>query len=227
MSPAVQIALWWLAFAGSHMVMSHPPVRSALARRLGEPPFLGLYSLVSFATFVPLVSTYFAHRETRAVSLSVLATVPGTGWLTMALMVFALVLVVLGLTQPSPALIGAPGASGDARGVLRITRNPLFTGIAIFAVAHLLVNHTALDRAFFGGLLGFSVIGTAHQDWRKRMTGGEAMRRFYEETSFLPFAAIVAGRNRLEPRELLGAGLAAALALFAVVFFWLHDWLFG
>jgi len=37
------------SFVAAHFVLSHP-LRGALVRRLGEQGFLGLYSLVSFAT---------------------------------------------------------------------------------------------------------------------------------------------------------------------------------
>jgi uncharacterized membrane protein len=93
---------------------------------------------------------------------------------------------------------------------------------AIWGAAHLLVSHTDLDRAFFGGLLVYSLLGSAHQEWRKRREAGDALRRFYEETSFLPFVAIATGRNRLEIRELPVAGIAIAAAVYVVIFVFHH-----
>ena len=66
MSPLTTIVLLWLGFAGSHLLLSTLPVRRRLVTRMGEQPFRGLYSLVAFAFFVPLVLTYFTHTSTAA-----------------------------------------------------------------------------------------------------------------------------------------------------------------
>lgn len=225
MSPAAEVLLWWLAFAGTHLVMSHPPVRRGLVSILGEPPFLGLYSLVAFATLIPLVWTYFADRETVAMPLHTLLSSSPLAWITAALMLFAFLFLVVGVLQPSPATVGR-GQTPRAAGILRITRNPFFVGTALFGLAHLLINHSAIDRAFFGGFLVFSIVGGMHQDSRKRASGGEAMRSFYEETSFVPFAAIAAGRNRFVPAEVSPVSIALAVGVFAALFLF-HDRLFG
>ena len=221
MAATVQVLLWWIAFAGSHTVLSHPPVRSALTARFGEQPFLGLYSLVAFATFVPLVWTFFASRAVRAVPLATFLGVPGLRWLTILLMLVAVTLLVLAFVRPNP-ISPLMGKSAGATGVLRITRHPLFMAFALFGLAHLLVNPAAIDRVFFGGMLAYSLLGAAHQDWRKREAADADMRRYFEETSFFPFVAIVAGRNRLEPRELPLPALAAAAVLFVLVFAFHH-----
>ncbi|MEA2627333.1 MAG: hypothetical protein QOD06_3378 [Candidatus Binatota bacterium] len=220
MSPAAEVALWWVAFAGTHTVLTHPPVRSALIGRLGVGSFQGVFSLIAFATFVPLVWTFFAARPSTAVPLPSLLDAPRF-WPTMALMAFAVVLVVLGLVQPSPFAINAQGGP-RATGVLRITRHPVFMAVAVFGAAHLLVNHTDLDHVFFGGFVVYSLLGAAHQEWRKRREAGEALRRFYEETSFLPFVALATGRNRLEPRELPVAAIVIAVAAFVLIFVFHH-----
>src|SRR5499433_1585642 len=63
MSPGVTIGLLWLGFAGSHLVLSSLPVRQRLIARIGENAFRGLYSLVAFAYFIPLVWIYFRHKH--------------------------------------------------------------------------------------------------------------------------------------------------------------------
>src|SRR5437016_1585989 len=62
-SPTALVVLLWLGFAGTHLVLSSLPVRQRIVARLGEGPFRGLYSLVAFAFFVPLVRTFFAHKH--------------------------------------------------------------------------------------------------------------------------------------------------------------------
>src|SRR5947207_12576607 len=63
MAPTLTLVLLWLGFAGSHLVLSSLPVRQAMVARIGEGPFRGLYSLVAFAFFIPLVRTYFGHKH--------------------------------------------------------------------------------------------------------------------------------------------------------------------
>lgn len=227
-----QVLLGWLAFGGTHTALSHPPLRDRLVTRLGDRGFLLAYSLVAFATFGPLAWIYFSSRVSAAVPLPVLATVPGVWWLTMAMMFVAVNLIVIGFSQPNPvsalmAGMGGPQAAGDAaRGALRITRHPAFMGVALAGLAHLLVNPAPIDRAFFGGMTVYAVLGCAHQDWRRRRAGGDALARFFAETSFLPFVAIAQGRNRLVVSELRPAILAAAAALFALIFV-THHRIFG
>jgi uncharacterized membrane protein len=226
MDPVLKVVLGWLLFAGTHTLLSHPPVRDRLVARLGDRGFLGLYSLVAFATFIPLCWSFFAGRTATVVPLPLLARVPGLHWVTMALMFVALLLIVLGVAKPSPVSeLMARGAAG-ATGAVRITRHPLFMGVGLAAAAHLLVNPAPIDRAFFGGMALYAVIGCAHQDWRKRRAGDPALGRLFEETSFLPFAAILTGRNRLVWRELPIAASGAAVALYLLVFF-LHHRVFG
>jgi uncharacterized membrane protein len=225
MDPVMQVILWWMAFAGTHTLLTHPPIRSALVARLGVGPFQGLFSLVSFATFVPLVWTFFAHRTSTAIPLTRLAQTPGIWWLTMILNFVAFELLVLGFARPNPLALTARKGFGAA-GILRVTRHPAFMGVALLGLAHLLVKEGALERAFFGGTLVYSILGSAHQDWRKRLEAGPEMKRFYAETSFFPFVAIAAGRTRFEPREIGGGAFVIGAILYGVVFVF-HHRLFG
>jgi uncharacterized membrane protein len=90
----------------------------------------------------------------------------------------------------------------------------------------LLLNGFVTDVVFFGGMLAFSLAGAAHQDARKRATEDERLGQFFAESSFWPFAAISAGRNRVILRELpwfaLVIGAAAAVGIYA-----LHPWAFA
>jgi uncharacterized membrane protein len=182
-----------------------------------------VFSLVAFATFIPLVWTFSANRATSAVPLTRLAAIPGLWWVTMALMFVALELVVLGFARPNPIALTARRGSG-AGGILRVTRHPAFMGAALFGFAHLLINHRPIDQVFFGGTFLYSLLGSAHQDWRKRQEGGPAMERFFAETSFLPFAAIVAGRTRFEPREIGAIPVVIGAVLYGVIFVFHHRW---
>ena len=114
---------------------------------------------------------------------------------------------------PLPALIRIPGPWW-------LTMALMF--VALNLMAHLLVNFAPIDRAFFGGAAAYSILGCAHQDWRRRRAAGSAREGFFAETSFLPFVAILQGRNRLVVGELRPGALAAAAAVFVALFFVHH-----
>ena len=223
MSAAFWIAFWWGMFAGTHMILSSLPVRGKLVARLGEKSFLGLYSLVAFATFIPLVWVYLGNRHGGGVVWNLAAT-PGVRSLAIVLAVIGFAVIAGGVLHPSPALVGIKQAWG-ARGLTRITRHPLFMGMALWSLSHLLLNGFLTDVVFFGGLLAFSLAGAAHQDARKRATEDGRLGQFFAESSFWPFGAIIAGRNRLIWQELpwisLAVGAAAAVGIYA-----LHPWAF-
>jgi uncharacterized membrane protein len=224
MTAAFWIAFWWGMFAGTHMVLSSLPVRGKLIARLGEKGFIGLYSLIAFATFIPLVWVYFFNRHAGGAIWN-LAAAPGVRPLAAVLAVLAIALIVGAVLHPSPALVGIKQAWG-ARGLTRITRHPLFMGFALWALSHLLLNGYLTDVLFFGGMLAFSLAGAAHQDARKRAIEEERLGQFFAESSFWPFGAIIAGRNRIIWRELpwiaLAIGAAAAVGIYA-----LHPWAFS
>jgi len=212
MSPTIRIILLWLGFAGSHLLLSSLPVRRSLIARIGEGPFRGLYSLVAFAFFVPLVGTYFGHKHAGPW----LWTVPlGTGlrWALYAGMGLAFVLVIAALVRPSPAAV-VPG-SPNPRGAQRITRHPLLMGLGLFGLLHMLPNGSTADVAFFGGFPLFALIGAVHQDRRKLVTE-PAFRRFYDETHFFPFTggAVLRGFRELLPAAGVGIVLTAVVRYF-------------
>jgi uncharacterized membrane protein len=223
MTGAVAVAFWWLVFSGSHLALSSLPVRAPLVRRLGQRGFQGLYSLVALATFIAWVNAWWGARGSGA-WLWTLREVPGLRELAIALALLGSVFVFLGLLQPSPTGM-LPGAPARAHGVTRITRHSLFTGFSLWGIAHCLVNGRAPDVLFFGGLALFSLVGALHQDARKRAAQGERLAAFYAETSLLPFAAILAGRQRLALGELswpaVALGTAAGIGLYLT-----HDALF-
>ncbi len=221
MHPALAIVLLWLVFAATHMTLSSVSLRPRLVERLGASGFLGLYSLVAVATFVPMVSLYFGHKHAGA-HLFYLGGVPGMQAFVYAGMAYAFALSVAGLVRPSPASI-QPGKA-EAKGVLRLTRHPLFMGVGIFGALHLLVAsiHTS-DLAFFAGFPLFAIVGCWHQDQRKLTTEGEDFAAFHAETSFLPVPrpAAVVGAVREDGLGLLaGVGVTVLLRVF-------HGSLFG
>ena len=224
MSGAFWILFWWLAFGATHTILSSLRLRPHFIARLGARGFQGLYSLVAFATFIPLVMVYFANKHSGP-PLWNLAAIPGVRPLAIALSGLAVVLLVLAFAQPSPTGL-LPGVPRRARGVTRITRHALFMAITLWALAHLLVNGFLSDVLFFGGFFVYGLYGSHHQDIRKQADGGADMAAFYAETSLLPFGAILSGRNRLVLSEIPIVGMILGVGA-AVLLYTYHQQLFG
>jgi len=216
----------WAAFAGTHVWLSSARTRAALIERVGPQPFQGIYSLVALATFVPLVWIFARHKHAGPLLWTTLGPAAIARPVNYVLMGLALILFVASLlpssTPPSSMLAHGPATP---HGMLRITRHPMLAGFGLFGVAHVLMNGTLGDVLFFGGFPLFAWIGARHQDSRKVLTvpGYETL---LATTSIVPFAAILAGRQRLVARELPIAAVAIGVVA-TVLLRTYHQRLFG
>jgi len=215
------VVLLWLLFAGSHMVLSSRILRPRVVGALGERAFLGVYSLVSFATFVPLIWFYADHRHAGARLWSVAVGGGALYGLIGLGNTLAIVMMVAGLLRPSPAMV--IGGPGEARGVQHLTRHALFMGMAMWALMHLVVNGYASDVAFYGGFALFCILGSWHQDRRKLAGGDPEFRAFHQTTPFWPFTGPDTARGL---REFSKPALAIGIAL-ALLARLAHPWAFG
>jgi uncharacterized membrane protein len=219
---AVFVFALWILFAATHMGLSSQRLRPRLVASLGERGFQGVYSLVALATFVPLVWTYYENKH-AGVYLWTLSRLPGVRWLGYGLMGAAFALVVAGLVQPSPA--GMVPGSTAVRGVARITRHPLFMGLGLWGLAHLLLaTVNAAELAFFGGFPIFAIVGCDHQDRRKLAASG-SYRAYHDATPFLPFSSPGFLRGLVEVPVPVAAAAGVALAWAARSY--AHAWLAG
>ena len=221
METTARIVALWLAFGASHIGLSAAPLRSRLVSALGERGFGALYSLVSLATFVPLVWVYMADRHAGP-QLWYLGALPGVRWIAYAGMGLALALLAAGVARPSPLAMG----KGDPKvaGVLRVTRHPVFMAMGLFGLFHLLAAPVnAAELAFFGGFPLFVLLGALHQDRRKLLAADDALRSFHRDTPFLPIPRPAAGAAALW-EDAVAAAIGVVLAVVLRV---LHPVLFG
>ncbi len=212
-SPTLIVLFWWLAFAGSHWLLSSVSVRQRLIAVLGDWPFRGLYSIVAFATFIPLVAAYFAHQHSGPWLWQIPLTMPVL-WLIYLGMTVAFILLAAAFMRPSPGSV-IPGAAAP-RGAFRLARHPLFTAFALMGLVHLIANGSATDVVFFGGLAVYSLAGAWHQDQRKLALDTPGYRAFYEATPLLPFSrpGRLQGLREMGPVPLVvGIGLTVLGAL--------------
>jgi len=220
----VATALAGAAFAGSHLGLSSAPARGWLVARLGEKGFQILYGLVALLALGALIVAYGRASH----PLYLWPPGPGVRHLPLLAMPLALILIAGGALIPNPSATGMTGALDrpePARGVLRVTRHPVMWGVGLWAAVHILANGDLASLLFFGSFLLTALGGAWHLDRRMAATEGERWRRFAEVTSFVPFAALLAGRQRWAWAELRRPALWG-LGLFALLLV-LHPHLFG
>src|SRR5262245_3815742 len=222
MDAALGIALLWAAFTVTHVGLSSLRVRPRVVGATGEVGFLGLYSVIALAIFVPLIWLYFTHKHEGPMLWAFPRGPLLTGILYVAMGV-ALVLLVSAFLNPPPSGM-APNASPTPRGVHWITRHPLVMAFVVFALAHLLPNGFASDVAFFGGFAVFALLAAAHQDARKRIAGPPGYAEFADATPFLPFTGSQTLRGL---RELSKVALAVGIALAIAIRFFHSSWFGG
>jgi len=215
-------------FLGLHLLVSGTRLREALTGRIGEGPYMGLFSLASIAGLVWLGFAFGAARHDAANDV-LWAITPPTRWIQLVLQLLAVLLIVPGLTTPNPTSVRQEGSLQRAdvvKGMLRITRHPFLWGVAIWALGHLLVNGDAASIVLFGAMLALALFGTASIDAKRRRALGKTWNAFAAQTSNVPFAAIAAGRQRLSLSEIGWWRIALAVAIWAVLA-WAHPFLFG
>ncbi len=104
-----------------------------------------------------------------------------------------------------------------SRGVYRIARHPMLGGLGLWSAAHLLTAGDSASLLFFGTNVLLVLIVTPTLDAELAQRDPDAAASLKRTTSNLPFAAILAGRNRLSFEEISpvwpGIGIVAWLAM--------------
>ena len=225
MDATVWIAIWAFSFLASHLIISSSAVRSRLINAVGEQTYRGIYSLVAAATFTALIIE-FGHHKHSGPMLWYLRDIPPIRWLTWLLMLAALIFLAGSFINPNPGAMGAAGGRAEPRGLLKITRHPGLAGFSLFGIAHMLMNGWAGDVIFFGTFPALGILGGLHQDTRKIRELGQSYREFMAQTSFIPFAALIAGRTRFARADIPWTAISAGIVLTAIIVA-LHPLIFG
>jgi uncharacterized membrane protein len=183
----IAAALLWL---GLHVGVSGTPLRGVVVRAIGEKPFASVFSLLAAVFLVLLI---LAYRWADTVPLWF-----APPWLVAvidAVMLIALFFFVAAFIRPR-------GAGEGPRGIARVTRHPLMTAFGLWSTAHLVANGDTASLVFFGTFLLTVLLGVPAQDAKLGRRDPVKAAAQFPTTSQLPFAAILAGRNRLVVREI-------------------------
>jgi uncharacterized membrane protein len=225
MASLVEAAAFFLLL---HLLVAGTRLRDVIVGRIGQGPYMGLFSLASAGGLIWLGFAFAGLRRSAENELIWSAT-PATRWIQLALQLVAVLLVVAGLTTPNPTSVRQEKAlerPDVAHGVLRITRHPFLWGVAVWALGHLLVNGDAAGIVLFGALLALALFGTASIDAKRRRALGRKWDAFAAQTSNVPFLAIAQRRQRFVLGEIgwwrLDVGVLLWIALTLG-----HSYLFG
>lgn len=220
MDPTSQLVIATAMFLATHFVPS-TPLRAALVKSTGERAYLGLYSLVAFATLGWMVYAY--------IKAPLEPLWPGLRLVPAVIMPFAFILIVCGVLSKNPTAVGQGkllALDDPARGILRVTRHPVMWGLVLWAGAHLLARGDLKSLVFFGGFVVLAALGTRFIDARKARERGDDWKRFIALTSNIPFVAIAQGRNTFHAAEIGLAKIVFGLILYGGMVL-AHPWLFG
>jgi len=211
--------VWFLL----HAAVAGSGLRFTLIERFGEKAYRGGFSLASVASLLWLI-----HEFGRAAYSPLWVTPAALSFVPILLVPLAFIFLAGAFTVPNPTAVGGEkllAAEDAARGMLRVTRHPFLWSAVMWALSHLLVNADLGSLIFFGSLGTTALRGTFDIDSKRRRAKPVDFARFEAKTSNLPFAAVLAGRNRLVARELwVPVALGLALAVGSIA---LHPRFFG
>lgn len=211
-----------------HLLISGTRIRDALTGRIGQGPYMGLFSLASIAGLVWLIFA-FGQARTETWNVAYWGLTPLTRHIQLGLQLLAMLLIVPGLTTPNPTSVRQEGALENpdvVKGMLRITRHPFLWGVAIWGVGHLLVNGERASIVLFGSMVILALFGTASIDAKRKRALGVTWDGFAAQTSNIPFAAILSGKQPLRLGEIGWWRIALAVAVWAALLLG-HPYLFG
>lgn len=214
-------------FALLHIGIAGGPLRKVLVGLLGEQPYRGLFSVVTFGLLGWMIWSYRAAFASGNLMLWDFG--PGARHAAAPIMLIAFFFAGIGMLSPNPTSVGQEGVlekEPKPRGIQRITRHPFLWSVMLWSATHLVANGDLASIILFGTFLIVAAIGTVSIDRKRAGRLGTRWTQYAAETSNVPFAAILTGRTKLSFREIGWWRPVAALVAFGAVVS-IHPWLFG
>lgn len=186
-----ELVIACMAFVGSHFLLSHP-LRAPLVARMGEAPFLGLYSVVAFATLAWVAYAFYMAPK-GAPLWDGFADGP---WVAATLIMLVASVLFAGSGEKNPAVPNPSGAHDldrPAAGVFAITRHPMMWAFALWGISHIIVRPTGANLVLCIAIIVLALVGAALQDRKKERLFGDRWRAWEGRTSYVPFAGQLSG----------------------------------
>lgn len=212
-----------LLFAVIHLLVSGTKLRDAITARIGENPYIACFALTSLGAVVGMC---VAYNRVFSTPQNIVLFDAGQGFRNFAILIVApaLLLALPGIMMMNPTSTGQ--GSAKIRGVLRITRHPFLVGAVLWSANHLIGSGTLASTILFGTFLTVAGLGTLAIDRKVRRKRPGDWKTVSAQTSIVPFAAIIAGRNTFVASEYFDWRFSIAFVYVAVILYF-HSWLFS
>ena len=210
----IELILACALFVGGHFVASSPGPRAALVAKLGESRFAGVYSVVAGMALVWVISAFG-----RTPYIPLWEDQSWTRLFPVLVMPVPALLLVCGLTQPNPTMVGRGFAAGGdpAPGILKVTRHPMMWAFGLWALAHIAANGDLRSLLLFGSMAALALYGTVRLDAKRRARDPAGFARFASVTSNLPLLALIENRAHLTFEDIGWARIAGAVVLYVAL----------
>ena len=148
-----------IIFFGIHLVPLISKLRLFLKDRLGEGPYMGLYSIISLTGIVLIIFGYESNSNFQY-------SVNGKAY------VYAKYFMLLALTLNIAAVMPTY--------IKKYTKHPMSLGIAIWAILHLLVNPDTTSIILFGSFLAYATVSVVVAELRDSFSESVTPKVLYD-----------------------------------------------
>jgi len=216
-------ALAMAVFLAAHAIPVQPRLKGPLVAVLGRTGFGLAYSALSIALLIWVIVA-----AGRAPWVPLWYAAPWQTYAAVVLMAVASVLTAYAIAGINPFSFGSRAAPFDPAhpGIAGVSRHPVLLALALWAFAHLLANGAVAHVILFGVMGVFALLGMAMIDRRKRRDwGAQAWQTRAQNTSLIPFSALITGRWRPRGRPAVVPGILGLVVWAALLV--LHPMVIG
>jgi len=129
-------------------------------------------------------------------------------------------LIVAGYMGPNPTAVGLDRLAkleDGPKGIFRVTRHPILSAIALWAIVHIPASGQMTGIILQAAIGLLAIVGMNQIDRRKAREKGEAWQAYAQQTSAIPFAAIIRGRQRFVFSEIGWLPVIGGIGLYAIL----------
>ena len=196
-------------------------LRSRAELVIGARAWRLIFAAASIPSAVLVIGWFLAHRYdgVRLWNLQGVSGVIPLVWIGTAISFLFLYPATYNLLE-IPAVL-KPQVRLYATGIIRISRHPQAIGQILWCLTHALWIGSSFTLVTSTVLIGHHLFAVWHGDRRLKARFGDAFEELKSNTSIIPFAAVLDGRQQLQWQEFVRpAQLGIAIAV--GVFWWAH-----
>ena len=196
-------------------------LRPHAERLIGARAWRLIFVFASIPSAIVLIGYFLAHRYDGVRPWN-LQAVPGlipVIWIFTAISFLLLYPATYNLLE-IPAF-KKPEVRLYATGIIRISRHPQAFGQILWCFSHALWIGSSFMLVTCLGLIGHHLFAIWHGDKRLKQRFGTAFEKLQEETSIIPFRAVIDGRQKLVFAE-FWRPYQIGIAIAVLFFWWAH-----